>query len=98
MNYSFTYHNSNGVRRQMHVDASRPDEVTVETTVQLDDILKSIDRDRESQVAGSMNKTLARVPMTIYEKSMLEDWDDADWKRWLNDPANEPFRIWKGRV
>jgi hypothetical protein len=42
---------------------------------------------------------LARgVPITVAEKAMLEGWDEQDWARWLDDPANAAFRVWQGRV
>lgn len=94
--YSFTYENHSGRSRKMHVESG--ERFTVETTLPLDEILKGIERDRELIDHSAVNKTLARVPMTIYEQSLREQWDDKDWKRWLNDPQNEPFRIWKGRV
>lgn len=94
--YNFTYENRAGRTRKMHVEDT--DNFTVETTVNLDEILSGIDRDRDLIDHNATNKTLARVPMTVYEQSLREQWDDGDWKRWLNDPQNEPFRIWKGQV
>ena len=94
--YSFTYEKRDGRTRTMHVESA--DQFTVETTVPLDEILSGINRDRELIDHNAVNKTVARVPMTIYERSLREQWDEGDWKRWLNDPANEPFRIWKGNV
>ena len=70
----------------------------VNTEVNLDEILRGIERDREFHPVKSANKLVARVPMTVVEQSMHEQWDEGDWKKWLNDPANEPFRVWKGRV
>lgn len=96
MGYSFAYQRRGGVTRTMHVDSA--DEFTVQTTVPLDEILAGIERDRELHPTTGANKLLARVPMHIYEKSLLEKWDEDDWKRWLNDSDNEPFRVWKGRV
>ena len=45
-----------------------------------------------------VNKVVARIPITIYERSIHEDWDEGDWKRWLNSTEAAPFRIWGGRV
>lgn len=54
---------------------------------------------RELHPRRSMNKLVARgVPMTVVEKSLREQWDDNDWKKWLNDPENAAFRVWPGRV
>lgn len=92
------YRDSFGVKRTMIADDVDDTVFHVNTELVLDEILDSVQRDRELQVAGSANKTVARVPMTIVEQSIHEQWDDDQWKRWLNDPQNEPFRIWKGRV
>jgi hypothetical protein len=52
----------------------------------------------ENHKDGSVNKHLATVPISVYEQSVHEQWDEADWKKWLNDPDNACFRVWKGRV
>lgn len=64
----------------------------------MDEVLEGIKRDRETHPTRSMNKLLARVPMTVYEKSIIEQWGDDDWKKWLNDSDNKMFRVWEGRV
>lgn len=92
------YRNSDGVRRSFLLDQERPDQFTVHTEVEMDEVLEGIKRARENQDPRSVNKTLARVPMTVYEQSLVEQWDDADWQKWLNDPDNKAFRIWQGRV
>jgi hypothetical protein len=92
----FVYSGANGVQRVMH--PMDHDSFVVETVYDLDPILDSVKRDQENVRPGSTNKLLARVPMTVYEQALREDWDDADWKKWLNDHQNEPFRVWKGRV
>lgn len=94
----FKYHDSFGIKRTMIADDEDDSVFHVDTELELDGILESVERDRELQVAGSANKTVARVPMTIVEQAFHEQWDENQWKRWLNDPQNEPFRIWKGRV
>lgn len=45
-------------------------------------------------------KPVAEVPMVIVEQMMRDgSWGDpAAMKRWLNDPQNDCFRIWRGRV
>lgn len=96
--YSFTYQKSDGISRRVIADRDTPDEFTIHTEVELDEILKGIERDRELVPARQTNRVVARVPLTIYEQSVREGWDEGDWKKFLNDPANEPFRIWRGRV
>lgn len=92
------YRNSDGVRRTSIVDDEKPNTLRVFTEVEMDEVLESIKRARDSEKPGSTNKLLAKVPMTVFEQSLLEQWDDADWKKWLNDPANAAFRVWLGRV
>lgn len=92
------YYNRDGVRRTFLVDQDRPRQFVVHTEVEMDEVLDSIKRARESIVPHSTNKLVARVPMTVYEQSLLEQWDEADWKKWLNDPANKELRVWQGRV
>lgn len=98
MESKLVYRNSDGVRRTSVVDSDRPNQLRVFTEVQMDGVLESIKRDREAVKPGSTNKLVARVPMTIMEQSIHEQWDEADWKKWLNDPANAAFRIWRGQV
>lgn len=42
----------------------------------------------------------AFVPETVINQAFQEGWfhDKAKWKRWLNDPVNDCYRTWKGRV
>jgi len=95
---SFVYHDQDGVQRTMLFDDADPDTCVVKTSM---DIEKLIDNNREfadMHPTGTANKLLARIPMTVYETSIHENWGDDDWKKWLNDPQNKPFRIWPGRV
>lgn len=92
------YRNSDGVKRTLHADEATPGVIRVFTEVELDSILESIKRDRDNIRTGSTNKLVARVPMTVMEKSIHEQWDEGDWKKFLNDPANAHLRIWQGQV
>lgn len=98
MESKVVYRNSDGVKRTMLTDEATPGVIRVYTEVELDSILDSIKRDRENIRAGSTNKLLARVPMTVMEQSIHEQWDDGDWRKFLNDPANAHLRVWQGRV
>lgn len=98
MESTFVYRNSDGVRRTLITDTDTPYQFRVKTEVNLDQIIEGVKRDSENHRERTTNKLLARVPLTVYEQSVHEQWDEADWKKWLNDPANEPFRVWKGRV
>lgn len=95
---SIIYHNRDGVRRSIVFDRDTPEVFHQKTQV---DCTQLVDNNRaleELHDRRSTNKLLARVPMTIYEQSLREDWDEGDWRKWLNDPDNVHFRVWKGRV
>lgn len=42
----------------------------------------------------------AYVPEAVLNQAFVEGWfhDEAAWKKWLNDPVNECYRTWKGRM
>jgi hypothetical protein len=82
----------------MTSDDAEPGVIRVNTELNLDEILAGVQRDRELHPVKSNNKLVARVPMTVYEQSIHENWDEERWKRWLNDPQNDPFRVWRGQV
>jgi hypothetical protein len=92
------YRDADGVRRTMIWDDEDPDQVTVHTQQDVEPILDSIERDRAVMTHDGFNKLLARIPITIYERSVHEGWDEEKWARWLNSSEAAPFRIWRGRV
>lgn len=98
MEHKVQYRNSDGVRRTAISDEASPDRFRVYTEVDMEEVLKGIQRDRDNHRTGSVNKLVARVPMTVMETSIHEQWDESDWKRWLNDPDNAAFRVWQGQV
>lgn len=98
MESKYVYSNRDGVKRTSIVDSEDPYKLRVFTEVEMDSVLESVKRDRDNIRPGSTNKLVARVPMTIMEQSIHEQWDEADWKKWLNDPDNAAFRVWQGRV
>ena len=92
------YRDRDGVRRTMLWDDEDPDQVTVHTQQDVEPVLDSVERDRAIMAMNGVNKLLARIPVSIFERSVHEQWDDGDWKRWLNSSEAAPFRIWEGRV
>ena len=90
--------NSDGIRRTVVTDSDRPDQFGVFTEQNLDEILAGIERDREIMPHNGVNKLLARIPITIYERAVHQQWGEDDWKRWLNSSEAVPFRVWQGRV
>jgi hypothetical protein len=95
---AFVYQDANGVRRTLIADDERPDLFVVNTEQDLEPVLESVARDRELMANNGVNKLAARIPVSIYERSVHEQWSESDWKRWLNSAEAEPFRIWRGRV
>jgi len=93
------YRNDGAVKRTMIWEDDAPEIVHVQTEQDLTQAVENNKIMRELHPRRSNNKLIARgVPIQVAEKAMLEGWDEQDWKRWLNDPDNAAFRIWKGRV
>ena len=38
----------------------------------------------------------ACVPVFAWEQSLRERWGRDDWKKWVNNHDNKPFRTWPG--
>lgn len=93
-----TYRNSDGIRRTSIVDTDRPDQITIYTEADMTVVIEGIKALRDVQDPKSTHRHLARIPMTVYEQSIHEDWDEAKWTQWLNDPDNAMFRVYQGRV
>lgn len=92
------YYCQDGVRRTIYTGEDVPGEFVTKTEIDVTSLVDNNARFAELHPERSTNKIAARIPMTIYEQSIHENWDDEQWKRWLNDPDNAAFRIWKGRV
>jgi hypothetical protein len=95
----FVYQNDGAIKRTMVWEDDEPETVRVYTEQDLTQALENNKIMRELHPRRSTNKLVARgVPVAVYEKSVLEGWDSKDWARWLDDPDNAAFRIWRGRV
>jgi hypothetical protein len=93
------YKNDETVRRTMVWEDDDPDTVHVYTEQDMTQTIENNKIMRELHPIRSTNKLVARgVPISVYEKSVLEGWDEQDWAKWLDDPDNAAFRIWQGRV
>ena len=92
------YRDSDGVRRTLIWDDDDPDQVVVKTEQDIEPILDSVARDREIMAHNGHNKLLARVPVAVYERAVIEQWGEDDWKKYLNSAAAAPFRVWRGTV
>ena len=98
MEHQKVYVDGDGVRRTLYWRDDEPDSFGVNTEVDVEQLVKHNAELQELHPRRSTNKLVARVPLTIYEQSVHENWDEDRWKRWLNDPDNAAFRIWPGRV
>jgi hypothetical protein len=85
-------HDADGV---MHVRTAQDLEPVLNLVKKMADMNRVVGHRKSKQMVP-----VAEIPLVIYEKAMREGWseDPAAWKRWLNDPANRPFRITEGRV
>ena len=93
------YRDSDGVRRTMIWEDDDPSKLVVQTQVDMTQTIENNKVMRELHPQRSTNKLLARgVPMTVAEKALREQWDESDWKKWLDDPENAAFRVWPGRA
>jgi hypothetical protein len=84
--------------RTVVYDPEQPNQFGINTELVCDPIVETNRALSEEHPRRSTNKLLARAPMTVYEQSIREGWDESDWTKWLNDPDNAAFRVWKGRV
>jgi hypothetical protein len=93
------YQNDGAVKRTMFWEDTDPLVVHVRTEQDLTQAIENNKKLRELHPRRSTNKLIARgVPISVAEKAMLEQWDEQDWARWLDDPDNAAFRVWQGRV
>jgi hypothetical protein len=93
------YVEGGGVRRTLVTEDDTPGVIRTYTEQDMTSVVETNKIMRELHPQRSTNKLVARgIPMSVYEKSIHEDWGDDDWKKWLNDPDNAAFRIWQGQV
>jgi len=94
-----TYRNDGAIKRTMLWEDTDPEVVHVYTEQDMTQTIENNKVMRELHPTRSNNKLLARgVPVSVAERATREQWDANDWKKWLNDPDNEAFRVWPGRV
>ena len=93
------YRDADGVRRTLITDDERPEDFVVETSQDIEPILASIARDRETMRHG-VNKVVARLPVPIVERFFVPGvgWDNEMLDAFLNSDEGRPWRIWMGRV
>ena len=93
------YQDDGAVKRTMVWEDDEPETVHVYTEQDLTQAIENNKILADLHPRRSTNKVVARgVPVSVYEKSILEGWDSKDWAKWLDDPDNRAFRVWQGRV
>jgi hypothetical protein len=93
------YQARDGVVRTAIIDPDRPNDLTVLTQMDVEPVLDSIHRDRELMRHG-VNKLVARLPLFIVEDLIRREiyTDEPKFKKWLNSPEAQVWRIWRGEV
>jgi hypothetical protein len=94
----YVYRNKDGIKRTFYVDPDKPYSPLVHTEQDVAEILDSVNRDREIMKNNGPSKVVARVPVTVWEESVHQQWDDRKWAKYLNSSEARPFRIWEGEV
>lgn len=92
------YQARNGVVRTAITDTDYPGRLVINCQQDIEPVLDSVERDRAIMAHDGVNKLLARIPVSIFERSIHEQWDEGDWRKWLNSSEAAPFRVWKGNV
>jgi len=89
-----------GILKTLHTDASDPARMVEVTQQDLDPLLEQVKEARETHVQSSDMKLAGFIPMAVAEQMMRDGSfnDPQALKRWLNDPQNECFRVWKGKL
>lgn len=101
MRITLPYDRSQFVKGTVHADTEDPDKFTLQTTEELDRLVAFCEDKRELQTGRTPDGMVhvAEIPVTVYEKAVMEGWDNPDgWREWLNKPENAIFRTWRGRV
>lgn len=89
----------NGLEEYQHVDPMKPGDLIVETVQDCEAILEYVKTERDLPVGKEWRK-VACIPMIFIDKAAREGWinDKAKWHRFLNDPDNAAFRVWRGNI
>lgn len=89
----------NGLEEYQHFDPMKPDDLIIETRQDFTGVLEHVKELREGPI-GKEWRLAAEVPMIFFHKWSQDGslHDKAKIRRWLDDPANKPFRVWGGRM
>jgi hypothetical protein len=99
--HKLVYQDANGVRRTKVWDDEEPDKFHVFTEQDVEEILDGVARDREIMLNTGTNKYIGKVPVTVAERAVHQQWDENDWRKWWNGhgpedlPNGRNFRVWR---
>jgi hypothetical protein len=91
------YRDSDGVRRTMIWDDDDPDQVVVQTEQDVEPILESAAARRDNHDPRRDMWGVGMIPVAVWERAVLEQWDESDWKKFWNGEGR-PFRTAPGWV
>jgi hypothetical protein len=94
--HKFVYQDEHGIRRTLVYDDDKPKQFAVVAEADMTNLAEVNRAQGAHESARHGMTTLARVPFTVWERAHHEDWDDKDWNRFLNDPDNRDYRVWRG--
>ena len=80
-----------------HNDPDRPDDWLIEEEEDCEPYVAQA-KQLADQRPGREWRHVAVVPHFVQARAIRENWDPADWKRWLNHPDNRMFRSWPGKI
>ena len=77
------------------------DKLVYHTTQDVNPVIDHVKKLRDNTIKpGKDMRHIAEVPMVVYQRAVRGGWDRdrAAWKKWLNNPDNNVFRTWQGKV
>jgi len=77
------------------------DKLVYHTTQDVNPVIDHVKKLRDNTIKpGKDMRHIAEVPMVVYQRAVREGWDRdrTAWKKWLNNPDNNVFRTWQGKV
>lgn len=86
-------------REIFHCDPHDESKWHIETREDVEPLIKAA-RVQSEQKPGKDLRHAAYIPNHVMNRAFTEGWfhDPKAWKQWANDPANQMFRTWKGRL
>lgn len=94
------YNPATGKKSTLILDDDAPDKMHVSWEQDVSDIVKQNRWDEENHKSGGDMKFAARIPLAVWnhlqEVGIAKDPEAL--KKWLNDPENREFRVWKGHL